>query len=389
MNVKRFIAQDIRQAMQMVKDELGDDAVIMSNRSIDEGVEMVAAKDFDETVIHDSVKEGSVATDDPNQVKQDSECVDCDEIDDKSANAMKKKQEPVLFEQFMQDMRGEIESLKTVLDSKLSDVESQSEKNTVRSCVLHQLAEIGISNKLAIEIVDQLHDYQEVSTAFEQAKGMLAKALPIAHDNLLDEGGIVALVGTTGVGKTTTIAKLAAKFIVKHGAGSVALITMDNYRVGAHEQLSIYGRLLDVPVRVATDAEALRSHIDYFDDKQLVLIDTAGMSPQDMRLADQIHTLQQHSVSVKTYLVMSASTQQKALNEIVDAFKVFNPVASILTKLDETVLLGSTLSTMIEHQLPISFMTNGQNMPEDIYYPHADKLINQSTAQVNIKSVCV
>jgi flagellar biosynthesis protein FlhF len=190
-------------------------------------------------------------------------------------------------------------------------------------------------------------------------------------------------VGPTGVGKTTTIAKLAAQFILKHGAGQVALITTDNYRIGAHEQLATYGRLLDVPVRVAANAEELRSHISSFNTKRLVLIDTAGMSQRDMRLAEQIQTLQQEDVPIKTYLVMSAATQYKAMNEIINSFKVFNPESSILTKLDETVVQGSALSASIEQQLPISFMTNGQQVPEDIYFPDAYRLIEQCVAEID------
>ena len=185
------------------------------------------------------------------------------------------------------------------------------------------------------------------------------------------------------MGKTTTIAKLAAKFILKHGPRQVALITTDNYRIGAHEQLATYGRLLDVPVRVATNANELRTHINSFNNRQLVLIDTAGMSQRDMRLAEQIQTLQQEDVPIKTYLVMSAATQYKAMNEIINTFKVFQPESSILTKLDETVTQGSALSAMIENQLPISFMTDGQQVPEDIYLPDAAELIEQCAAEIN------
>ena len=188
------------------------------------------------------------------------------------------------------------------------------------------------------------------------------------------------MVGPTGVGKTTTIAKLAAQFILKHGASQVALITTDNYRIGAHEQLTTYGRLLDVPVRVAANAEELRSHINSFNDRRLILIDTAGMGQRDMRLAEQIQTLQQENVPIKTYLVMSAATQYKAINEIINAFKVFQPESSILTKLDETATQGSTLSAIIEQQLPVSFMTNGQQVPEDIYFPDAYTMIEHCAA---------
>lgn len=443
MKIKRFVAKDIRQAMKMVKDELGADAVIMSNKPVDEGVEIVAARDFDEEAVQHQLKSQTTTSNRPYKAKKKIELADFDLEKDSlhivssarkvgddgaipkrpvrrhvdqyvgyaeklsltSANnkpvenkpkravqkpavpakqfsfdAMKeKKSEPAVSQQFMQEMRDEIKSLKAVFNTKLSEMSwaKEVQSNPVRIELLHRLAEMGISKKLSIKLANRLGNHKELALVFEKAQDMLAKVLPISNDNLLDEGGIVALVGPTGVGKTTTIAKLAAKYILKHGSKQVALITTDNYRIGAHEQLNTYGKLLDVPVKSATNAEELSMHINSFHDKHLILIDTAGMSQRDMRLADQIQTLQQNDVPIKTYLVMSASTQHKAMNEIINVFKVFEPEASILTKLDETVTLGSTLSSIIEHQLPVAFMTNGQQVPEDIYFPDPHTLINQ------------
>lgn len=450
MKIKRFVAKDIRQAMRMVKEELGADAVIMSNKSVDEGVEIVAARDFDEETVQKHLRTQTKETSPKTKKKIELANFDTEKeklhvitssrkigedgitpkrsnrqnIDQyvgyaekvdlvsknktvvtKSKPAVKKiaapaakqfsieamkqeKPEPAVSETFMQEMRDEIKSLKAVFNTKLSEVAwTQGIKsNPVRVDLLHKLSEMEISKKLAIKIANRLDSHKDSTLAFEKAKDMLSKVLPISNDNLLEDGGIVALVGPTGVGKTTTIAKLAAKYILKHGSGNVALITTDNHRIGAHEQLNTYAKLLDVPMQVAANADELRRHIHGFNDKQLILIDTAGMSQRDMRLADQIQTLQQHEVPIKTYLVMSASTQQKAINEIIKVFKVFEPEASILTKLDETVALGSTLSAIIEHQLPVAFMTNGQQVPEDIYYPDSNDLINQSAAGLDEES---
>lgn len=452
MKIKRFVAKDIRLAMRMVKDELGADAVIMSNRSVDEGVEIVAARDFDEQAIHNKLEKHEKPETEANKAKKTIKLANFDSEKNKvhlvsssrkkgidgsipkrpqnrnldqylgyaekinlaSAKKnqkeapdraiMKKKKEPndlaapkiaqeikqqaIVPEKFMQDMRDEISSLKTVLDTKLSEVSwnQGAQSNPIRIDLLRHLADMGLSKKLVIKITNRLDSHKDSGYAFEKAKEMLTKVLPITDDNLIEYGGIVALVGPTGVGKTTTIAKLAAKYIMKHGARQVALITTDNYRIGAHEQLATYGRLLDVPVRVAANAEELRAHISSFNDRQLVLIDTAGMSQRDMRLAEQIQTLQQEDVPIKTYLVMSAATQYRALNEIINTFKVFSPESSILTKLDETVAQGPALSAMIENQLPISFMTNGQQVPEDIYLPDAGELIAQCAAEQNQES---
>ncbi|MCK5830004.1 MAG: flagellar biosynthesis protein FlhF [Methylococcales bacterium] len=449
MKIKRFVAKDIRQAMKMVKEELGADAVIMSNKSVEEGVEIVAARDFDEEAIQKQLKSQPSKPNIPYKAKKNIKLADFDlekdslhivssarkiggdglipkkpsrrNVDQYVGYAKKlnltnssnrvvekkpklavqrptasakqfnidtmkeKKSESAMSQQFMQEMRDEIKSLKVVFNTKLSEMSwaKDVQNNPVRVELLHHLAEMGISKKLSIKLANRLDSHQDFTQAFEKAQDMLVKVLPISNDDLLDEGGIVALVGPTGVGKTTTIAKLAAKYILKHGANQVALITTDNYRIGAHEQLSTYGKLLDVPVKIATNAEELSMHINSFQDKRLILIDTAGMSQRDMRLADQIQTLQQNDIPIKTYLVMSGSTQHKAMNEIINVFSVFEPAASILTKLDETVTLGSTLSSIIEHQLPIAFMTNGQQVPEDIYFPDSITLINQCVEDID------
>lgn len=443
MKIKRFVAKDIRQAMRMVKEELGADAVIMSNRSVEDGVEIVAARDFDEETVQNKLNSQSDSLNATSVKKNELTDFDAERnslhvissarkmgadgvipkrplnrkvdqyvgyaekmnlaerIEQEVSKPSRPVQKPIVSaqqfnpaireeikqksaepEQFMQEMRNEIKSLKVALDTKLSEVSWNQgvQSNPVRIRLLHCLSSMGFSKKLSTKIANRLDSHKDSEFAFEKAKEMLAKVLPVADENLLEYGGVVALVGPTGVGKTTTIAKLAAQFILKHGSRQVALITTDNYRIGAHEQLATYGRLLDVPVRVAANAEELRHHINSFNDKRLVLIDTAGMSQRDMRLAEQIQTLQQEKMSIKTYLVMSAATQYKAVSEIINAFKVFKPESSILTKLDETATQGSTLSAMIENQLPISFITNGQQVPEDIYLPDAEMLIEQCAA---------
>ncbi|MCF6250566.1 MAG: flagellar biosynthesis protein FlhF [Methylococcaceae bacterium] len=445
MKIKRFVAKDIRLAIRMVKDELGADAVIMSNKSVIEGVEIVAARDFDEQAIQSKLnsQESSSAHSHKNNKKieltdfetennkvhliKSSRKIGTDGTIPKRAlnrnidqyvgyaekinltsennrSMVKKykqqqtkpakqfsnqvtdtmKQPLAVADNFMQEIRNEIKELKLSLNTKLADVSwNQGVQNSpVRSYLLHRLSGMGFSKKLAMKIVNRLDSHKDSELAFEKAKEMLVKVLPVVDDNLLEHGGIFALVGPTGVGKTTTIAKLAAKFILKHGPRQVALITTDNYRIGAHEQLTTYGRLLDVPVRVAANADELRSHINGFNDKRLILIDTAGMSQRDMRLSEQIHTLQQEDLPIKTYLVMSAATQYKAVNEIINAFKVFEPESSILTKLDEAATQGSILSAIIEQQLPVSFMTNGQQVPEDICFPDAYTMIEQCATEL-------
>ncbi len=504
MKIKRFFAEDIRQAMRMVKEELGADAVIMSNKSVDGGVEIVAARDFDEQLIQNNLKKqteeqqssaqsqrfsndsrssaisGSRETrkmDLPDfeteknhlhvlsssrkqstgsfvaehaPVRQQRFSTDHDSsstpggrahrfLTDSEAAitpsgrrnideyvgyaekvhlrgnletvtakpsysaprpvapvakerpmqiAMPEEKQSNLSDNLLLEMSKELKSLRSAMNSKLSNASwsHNPQANPVRAELLQHLAGMSISRKLSVKIANRFANHTNAELVFSQAQELLTKVLPVADDDLLQNGGIAALVGPTGVGKTTTIAKLAAKFILKHGPRQVALITTDNYRIGAHEQLNTYGRILGIPVRVASSAAELCNIINGFADKRLVLIDTAGMSQRDMKLVEQINTLQQSGQDIKSYLVMSAATEYKAMNEIIKAFQVFNPQASILTKLDEAATIGSAISAIIEHNLPLSFIADGQQVPEDMHNPCARSLVAQCVAELDEES---
>jgi flagellar biosynthetic protein FlhF len=291
-------------------------------------------------------------------------------------------------EKLLLQVTKELKSLRNTMDSKFASINfanhSQNSNTTpVRSELLQKLGRMSISKKLSIKIANRFANHTNFDFVFTQAQELLAKVLPIASDDLLESGGIVALVGPTGVGKTTSVAKIAAQFTLKHGANKVALITTDNYRIAAHEQLNTYGRILGIPVRIASSSAELRQLIMGFSDKKLILIDTAGMSQRDMKLIEQINTLKDNNLAIKSYLVMSAATEYKAMNEIIDAFHIFKPQAAILTKLDEAATIGSALSSLIEHNLPLSFITNGQQVPEDMRPPNARNLISQCVTELD------
>lgn len=466
MKIKRFFAEDIRQAMRMVKEELGADAVIMSNRSVDGGVEIVAARDFDEQLIHQKLqnqtaqlqtdketvnkpllqnftddgkpshivsstrKKGPDGTIPPRTLRrpgdeylgysekiQLSRPIKPDKRPEpkavppveavRSAGAGAKmsfaeapqnatviaKPEPVppvaaavesVSEKLIRELFQELKSLKTTMNTRFSEMGWQQnyQSHPARIELLRRLVDMGIAHKLSVKVANRLANVKDIESAFNKAQDILVNVLPVAQDNLLDYGGVAVLVGPTGVGKTTTIAKLAAQFILRHGPRQVALITTDNFRIAAHDQLNTYGRILDVPVRVAHDAEQLRALINGFADKRLVLIDTAGMSPRDRRLAEQIKILQHHDLPVKSYLVMSAAAQYKAMREVIEAFQIFQPEACILTKLDEAVSKGAALSALIEKRMPVSFITDGQQVPEDLHSAAARTLIDQCVAEL-------
>ncbi len=439
MKIKRFVATDIRQAMRMVKEELGADAVIMSNKSVPEGVEIVAAKDFDEQLVHEKLQnpgrqqQKSVAKSLPHSESASNNkapthivrsqrkpqvdgsipemsgrrktdhyigyaervALNAAKSNVQATKVQETARQPVVSQQstsrlsdlkvttgqdsILLEMRKELRELKAAINSKFnnSGQDPITNNNPIRLDLLRKLTDLGITKKQAIKVANRLAGHTDIDLAWNKALEMLGKTLLSAEQLILETGGIVALVGPTGVGKTTTIAKLAANYILKHGTGSVALITTDNYRIAAHEQLHTYGRILDVPVSVVANNQELHREINSFSDKQLILIDTAGMSQRDMRLAEQITILQQGTSPIKSYLVMSATTQLKAMNEIIEAFQIFDPEAVILTKLDETVTKGSAISALIENHLPLAFITDGQQVPEDFHEISSKEFIFQ------------
>jgi flagellar biosynthesis protein FlhF len=215
--------------------------------------------------------------------------------------------------------------------------------------------------------------------AWEALLEMVQSQLYTTNNEILRQGGVFALVGPTGVGKTTTVAKLAALGAQKFGADKVALITTDTYRIGAYEQLATYGRIIGCPVKQVKDANELAEVLYHLRGKRLVLVDTAGMSQRDLRLTEQLNTLMRNvRVDIRSYLVLSATAQMGVLQETVKHFKKVQLSGCIFTKLDECLSLGEIISIAIQNRLPIGYLTNGQRVPEDIRVANAEKLVKKA-----------
>lgn len=191
-----------------------------------------------------------------------------------------------------------------------------------------------------------------------------------------DQGGVFALIGSTGVGKTTSTAKLAATFAAKHGAQNLGLITLDAYRVGAHEQLRAYGRILGVPVHMAHDRAALEDLLELLSGKKLILIDTAGMAQRDGRTKDLLEMLSHPAI--KKLLVINASAQGDAIEDVMHAYHAQQCSGVILSKLDEAVKLGPALDALIRHKLKVLGVANGQRVPEDWHRLSAQALVHRA-----------
>lgn len=396
MKIKRYFAADMRQAIRMVRDEQGPDAVILSNRRVDGGIELVAAVDYEAALAEAPVSGAApahAASPAPDAATGKNRFTPPATIPlpvvaatARAATAPQTafKPQDVEWSQdpAISEMRREVKALRGLLENQLAQLAwgDVARKQPQRADLLRQLMSLGLTPELCRQLSDQIEVDTDADNNWRQAMGLLAQRLPVADDDILNSGGVVALVGPTGVGKTTTVAKLAARFALRHGQRQVALISTDNYRIGAHEQLLTYGRILGVPVQTASDQDELHALLRGMDDKKLVLIDTAGMSQRDVRLSEQLATLHGGSPLIKTWLVLSAATQQSSLDEAVRAFQRVPLAGCILTKVDEATRLGDALSSIINSRLPLAYIGDGQRVPEDMHPARAHGLISRAVA---------
>ncbi len=373
----------------MVREEQGPDAVILSNRRVEDGVEIVSAIDYDEALFNAT----QAASEDANDSKQNntndyvagrqSPGLSYSHIQSESvaneiaANPLKEQNQ--IQESMLSAMREELKYLRNIVETRFFDMEwiNYSQNNPVSAELIKRLLNCGISPKLARDIAKEMPHASNVEDVWDSALSNLAGRIRLADDDIVDKGGIVALVGPTGVGKTTTVAKLAARYALRRGVRHAALITTDNYRVGAHEQLRTYGRLLDIPMRSASSREELQEQIDDLLNKDLILIDTAGMSQRDMRISEQLSVLRESKANIKVYLVIAATGQIGGIEEVINVFSDVDLDGCILTKIDETTSIGPAVSAIIAQNLPVAYISDGQRVPEDLHLARADKLINK------------
>ncbi|MGL6026626.1 MAG: flagellar biosynthesis protein FlhF [Vibrio sp.] len=477
MKIKRFFAKDMKTALLQIKEELGVDAVIMSNKKVAGGVEIVAAVDGDTASAsaqlyssqprpaYNQVSPSIAATknrelaDDrvslqssadngrsmtrrfANMLKQYSHGASDEPAhraeNEDSLSALLKRQsdnrapqarrltdrqrpesalsqllqddtstrhkprldptrydrntapEPSVAASELESMREEMNSIRRLLEHQVSGLMWQEveRREPLRAMLIKRLERMGVS----LEMADQLACYIPEDTpppkAWKALLGLVSDQIPVVKHDILKRGGVVALLGPTGVGKTTTVAKLAARAAMEFGSDNVALVTTDTYRIGAHEQLSIYGRIMGCPVRVAKDSNELADIIYQLRNRHLILVDTAGMGQRDVRLSEQLDTLMQESGEIiHSYLVLPATAQRKVLQETIEHFRRIPLSGCIMTKLDECLSLGEFVSVVVQNALPVAYIANGQRVPEDIVIAQpkymvvkANELLEKST----------
>ena len=377
MKVKRFFAPDMRQAIQKVREDQGPDAVILSNRQVDGGIEIIAALDYNENLAPTAAESRSQPQAVADEMAAEATAA---RRSDAGATQVSWSQDPALV-----SMREEIKQLRGLLENQLAHLawSDRERREPLHTGVMRHLSNMELNSDLIERVSAPTVHARDDAHAMQLALTELAVTVPVAENDIFDQGGIVALVGSTGVGKTTSVAKLAARYVLRHGQRHVALVTTDSYRIGAHEQLMTYGRLLGIPVQVASDHKELRSTLNSLTDKRLVLIDTAGMSQRDVRLTEQFATLADSGIPIRTLLVLSATLHPSVLDETIRAFSSVALDGAILTKLDEAASLGGVLSTVINQHLPLMFTANGQRVPEDFHPARADKLVQMAAELSN------
>lgn len=369
MKIKRFQAKNMREAIRMVREEQGPDAVILSNHRVAGGVEVVAATDYDAALMQQAVRRGAPpeppATPPPAPRGEESRTVAAP-----PAPVPTPMPAPEL-----QQLRRELGGMRRMLETQMAGLAwRELRENPEKLRALQTMVNLGVEPRLAREIVAELPDAPDAERARFLPLGLLSRRIPVAKNDLILEGGIVALVGPTGVGKTTTLAKLAARYAEVHGTRDLALVTTDHFRVGAQEQLFSYGRLLGVPVQTAGSADELRTVLARLADRKLVLIDTAGIGPRDAKLQAQLGTMGAGH-GIRSWLVLSATTHAADLDEVIRRYARAAPSACVLTKLDETLRIGGALSAVIRNHLPIAYCCDGQRVPEDVEPARANTLV--------------
>lgn len=452
MKVKRIFAPDMRQAMRRVRDEIGADAVIISNHRVAGGVEVVAAREEDYELAQAELRRNQqknrpvapapvrAATDDalaselrraqvrisearrraeqpePQVNQAVNRQIDAEEDEDLRfiLQSLKTRQEeqarkevsaesryepdnlwgavsapteqPAAEDEsgrLVKSMQQEIHQLRTMMEQQLSQGERRMPSYTVperaeETALQSRLHALGLGDGLIRQLTASIEPDLSAEMAWKNTLARLADSVPVIGEEYIARGGMIAFVGATGVGKTTTIGKLAARYVLQHGSSGLALVTTDCYRIAAHEQLKTFGRILDVPVRVVDENHNLDEVLLSLRGKRLVLIDTAGMNAGDPEGVQQKQMLASVSVRLKKLLVLSCSSQRQLIEKAWANYQELDLNACVLTKLDESGSIGDALTLAVERRLPVAYVTDGQKIPDDLIVAQRQDLVSRA-----------
>lgn len=403
MQVKRYFAADMRQAMNRVREELGADAAIISTRRVAGGVELTAALDYQAPASLARPNPALEAELRKTQTQILQAQAQLQAQDEESFNGKDRQ----MFEQVMQRvapqppvqssyqqaqvdaavnqqefaaMRSELNGLRQLLEMQLGNMawgQMRSEQ-PVQASLWKRFQKMGLTADIIQPFLQRVAAEKDQHKAWRMALAHLTHAIRTPSVEPMQEAGVIALVGPAGMGKTTTLAKLAARYVLEHGAQHIALVSMDSYRIGAQEQLKTLGRILNIPVSFVGDGQSLASVLQPLAHKRVVLIDTAGLPASDPALAFQLDSLAARGVQSKNYLVMASTSQGQVLKAAYHAYKRCGLAGCIITKLDEAINMGEALSMAIGHNLPVAYTTDGPKIPDDLQVPRSHQLMSRA-----------
>ncbi len=429
MNVQKFVGACSRDALKLVREALGPDALILSNRAAGNGVEIVAMAPQEMAKIVPTGARNAPQADRKRAPAADAQAnartaaesqrveafhpprVDAGNVvrgprrdeaqraEPNARTASARPQDPDAGRTRALDVEraygvgmqeapdaeagaavmAELKAVRGLLETQLATLAwgDSVRRSPLRMKFTRQLLAAGLSPLLVRSVLAKMPDDYSEDLAGKWLADIIARNIPVVSPeaNLVSQGGVYAIVGPTGVGKTTTTAKLAARCVVRFGADRLALVTTDSYRIGAQDQLRTYGRILGVPVHVVQDESGLAGAIASFSGKHLVLIDTVGMGQRDSRVIDQVSMLANSGAS--RILVLNATAHPETLEDVVQAFQGKALAGCIVSKADESVSMGGALDAVLRHRLPLHFIANGQRVPEDLFEPEARHLVQR------------
>ena len=405
MKISKYTGADMRQALRIVREQLGPDAVILSSRRVLNGVEITAAIDRD---VPELQPEQAATTPperfEPEEFVQLSPAALARATGEKPtapvgfadgkalavvapiASAKPPIQEAVATSAEVAAPLGsdtvneELRTLRRILETQVAQLawNDLTRRAPIHTEVLRELTQFGFTPEFASQIVAQLPRGLDLTQARRLAIASASQQIPVTGDRWLDDGGRVALIGPTGVGKTTTLAKIAVRWVLRHGTRDIALVSADNARIGAHDTVVALGQMLGVAVHSVDTLADLPALLPQLANHRLVLIDTAGLGQRDTQLAARLAELASAGSNLEVALVLAASTQAGALEEIVARFAPAKPASCLLTKVDEAASLGGVLSVLSRANLPISYTSEGQRVPEDLRPARALELVSSA-----------
>ena len=469
MKVRRFTASSMQKALKTVRDEMGPDAVILSNHRVNGGVEIIVAQNYEPVsakktapVFHDDdleeldEKKAQPAltkpkNDNPWPFLNDNERHDVEEqlkLQDQlealkrqrekdhapinqtkeNASAMsvrsksdlqqslqqikQQRQDPSYAyqppesaanskhhdkqdavksqynQQILNDVRNELNDLKDLLVNHSSSTPVQqsnnfvwkkfSPSNALQAKLWQRLEQMGFDDWIIYQLLHKVQSHADEKQTWQTMLHDLAQHINISPSDRLKRGGVFALVGPTGAGKTTTIAKMAVRYTLEHEGAKVGLITMDNYRLAAHDQLRTLGQILGVPVQVADQDHPLSACIKELEQCDLVLIDTAGLTPEHPMLKYQLDQLAQLKNPVNTLLALPATSNSRVLRKVYQNYKAAKLSGCVLTKIDEASSLGDAITVLLECKLNLAYSTDGQRIPDDFDPANAKALVKEA-----------